>query len=68
MLQVSFQHVATKRWLSDTTKTYSRPIAGQHEVACIAKREPSATWHAAEGMFLHGAEHKSTSQGSPDEL
>ena len=68
LLQVYFQHVDTKRWLADTGKSYMRPISGQHEVAGVAKKDASATWQAAEGMYLHVEEAQGASQGSSDEL
>jgi hypothetical protein len=54
--------------LADTAKSYSRPISGQHEVAGVARKDQSASWQAAEGMFLHEAMLKPASQISSDEL
>jgi dolichyl-phosphate-mannose--protein O-mannosyl transferase len=51
-LQVYFKHVDTGKWLVTSSKQYPRPIAGQYEVACAAKKDSSGAWLAAEGVFF----------------
>jgi len=49
--KVALQHVGTGVWLSSSTRSYPRPIEGQHEVAGSPRRGTDAEWTAAEGVY-----------------
>ena len=49
---VSFRHVETGAKLACSSKSFGRPIPGQHEIFAKERDDDSAQWQVAEGVFV----------------